>query len=144
MSKANVKTPVHLWIIGILAVLWDAMGAFDYVATQMRLEFYMGNFTPEQLDYFYGFPIWMNAAWAIAVWSSLLGALALLLRKSWAVALFGIAIVGMLVTSIYSFALSNGAEIMGDFAVAFTAVIWIIAVFLFLYARAMARKGVLR
>jgi hypothetical protein len=144
MSKAKVKTPVHLWIIGILALLWDAIGAFDYVATQMRLDFYMSEFTLEQLDYFYGFPAWMDAAWAIAVWSSLLGALALLLRKSWAVPLFGIAIVGMLLTSIHSFVLSNGAQIMGDFAVKFTVVIWIIAVFLFLYARAMANKGVLR
>ncbi|MGD9020764.1 MAG: hypothetical protein PVF46_03140 [Lysobacterales bacterium] len=144
MSKANVKAPVHLWIIGILALLWDAMGAFDYVATQLRLDFYMASFTPEQLDYFYGFPIWVVAAWAIAVWSSLLGALALLLRKAWAVALFGLAILGLLVTSVHSFVLSNGAEIMGDFAVKLTVVIWVVAVFLFLYARVMENKGVLR
>ena len=144
MSKANVKTPIHLWIIGILALLWDALGAFDYLATQMRLDFYMSQFTPEQLDYFYGFPSWMDGAWAIAVWSSLLGAIALLLRRSWAVTLFGIAIVGMLVTSIHSFVLSNGAEIMGDFAVKLTVVIWIVALFLFFYARAMENKKVLR
>jgi hypothetical protein len=144
MSKANVKAPVHLWIIGILALLWDAMGAFDYVATQLRLDFYMASFTPEQLDYFYGFPTWVVAAWAIAVWSSLLGALALLLRKAWAVALFGLAILGLLVTSVHSFVLSNGAEIMGDFAVKLTVVIWVVAVFLFLYARVMENKGVLR
>jgi hypothetical protein len=144
MSKANVKTPAHLWIIGILALLWDAMGAFDYVSTQLRLEFYMSNFSPEQLDYFYGLPTWVVAAWAIAVWSSLLGALALLLRKAWAVMLFGLAILGLLVTTVHNFVLSNGAEIMGDFAVKFTVVIWVVAIFLFLYARAMENRKVLR
>jgi hypothetical protein len=144
MNQSNIKTPIHLWIIGILAVLWNAGGAFDYVATQLQLESYMSRFTPEQLDYFYGLPVWVVAAWAIAVWSSLLGALALLLRKSWAVTLFGLAILGLLVTTVHNFALSNGAEIMGEMAVNFTLVIWIIAVVLFLYARAMANRKILR
>ncbi|MCP4895894.1 MAG: hypothetical protein GY906_02880, partial [bacterium] len=34
-------TPIHLWIVGVLALLWNAMGAFDYLATQLKLEFYM-------------------------------------------------------------------------------------------------------
>ena len=32
------KTPKHLWIVGILALLWNFMGAFDYLATQLKLE----------------------------------------------------------------------------------------------------------
>jgi hypothetical protein len=144
MNQTTIKTPVHLWIVGILAVLWNAMGAFDYSATQLRLDFYMSQFTQEQLDYFYAFPSWMKAAWAIAVWSSLLASLALLLRKSWAAGLFGLAILGLATSSVYNFVLSNGAEMMGSGAVMFTAVIWVIAIALFFYARAMAKKGVLQ
>ena len=83
MNSNNVKAPVHLWIVGILALLWNAVGAFDYLATKLRLDFYMSQFTPEQLDYFYGFPTWMVAAWAVAVWGALLGSLGLLVRKAW-------------------------------------------------------------
>jgi len=144
MNQATQKTPIHLWVIGILALLWNAVGAFDYAATQLRIESYMNKFTPEQLEYFYGFPAWMDAAWAIGVWASLLGAIALLLRKSWAVGLFGAAIAGLFVSTMYNFVLMNGAQVMGDFAVQFTAVIWVIAVLLFVYARAMDNKGVLR
>lgn len=144
MNQATQKTPIHLWVMGILALLWNAIGAFDYVATQLRIESYMSKFTPEQLEYFYGFPAWMDAAWAIGVWASLLGAIALLLRKSWAVGLFGAAIAGLFVSTLYNFVLMNGAQVMGDFAVKFTAVIWVIAVLLFVYARAMDNKGVLR
>ena len=137
------KTPVHLWIVGILAVLWDAGGAFDYTATQYRIESYMANFTPEQLEYFYAFPAWMDAAWAIGVWGSFLGSLALLLRRSWAVWLFGASILGLAASTVYNFVLSNGAEMMGEGGTIFTGVIWVIVLFLFFYSRAMAKRGVL-
>ena len=144
MNQATTKAPAHLWIVGILAVLWNAMGAFDYSATQLKLEFYMAQFTQEQLDYFYSFPPWMKAAWAIAVWSSLLGSLCLLLRKSWAAGLFGLAILGLATSSVYNFVLSNGLEAMGSEGAMFTAVIWVIAFLLYFYAHAMAKRGVLQ
>lgn len=143
MNQTATKPPVHLWIVGILAVLWNAIGCFDYFATQSKLESYMSQFTPEQLAYFYGFPVWVDAAWAIAVWGSLLASIALLLRKAWAVWLFGLAILGMAVTAVYSFLLSDGMALMGSGAVYFTGVIWIIALFLFFYAQAMAKRQVL-
>ena len=138
------KTPVHLWIVGILALLWNAVGAFDYTATQYRIESYMANFTPEQLEYFYGFPAWADAAWALGVWGSLLGSLALLLRKSWAVWLFGISILGLAGTTVYNFVLSNGAEMMGEGGAMFTGIIWLIVLLLFFYSMALAKRGVLR
>ena len=55
--NTRTKTPVHLWIIGVLTLLWNMMGAFDYTATHMKLDFYMSQFSAEQLEYFYGFPL---------------------------------------------------------------------------------------
>lgn len=144
MNEAAVKVPRHLWIVGVLTLLWNAIGAFDYAATQLRVEAYMSQFTPQQLEYFYGFPAWAVASWAIAVWSSLLGSLGLLLRKEWAVWLFGLALAGMALTFVYNFLLSDGLSMMGTGGAIFTAVIWAIAIFLFLYSRAMAKRGVLR
>jgi hypothetical protein len=144
MNEMTVKVPRHLWIVGALTLLWNAIGAFDYAATQFRMEAYMSQFTPEQLEYFYGFPAWAVASWAIAVWSSLLGSLGLLLRKAWSAWLFGLALAGMALTFIYNFLLSDGLSMLGTGGAIFTAVIWAIAIFLFLYARAMAKRGVLR
>jgi hypothetical protein len=143
MSETRAKTPVHLWIVGILALLWNAVGCFDNYATQTKLESYMSQFTPQQLEYFYAFPAWADAAWAVGVWGSLLGAIGLLLRKAWAVLLFGLAILGLAATSVYNFLLSDGMAIMGREAVIFTGVIWLIALFLFFYAQAMAKRRVL-
>jgi hypothetical protein len=144
MNETSSRIPRHLWIVGGLSLLWNIVGAFDYTATQMRLESYMSQFSAEQLAYFYGFPAWAVAAWAIAVWSSLLGSLCLLLRKAWAVPLFGIALAGMVFTALYNFVLTDGMAMVGTVGLVFTAVIWVIGISLFFYARAMARRGVLR
>ena len=32
----SVTVPKHLWIIGIVALLWNLMGAYDYVMTQTK------------------------------------------------------------------------------------------------------------
>ena len=144
MYLSTNRAPLHLWIVGAVTLLWNAVGAIDYVAMQLRIAPYMSRFTPEQLEYFDGFPAWTVAAWALGVWGSLLGSLFLLLRRRWAVWLFGIAIVGLAVTTLHNFVLTDGAAVMGPEAAVFSAVIWVIALFLFFYARAMAKRGVLR
>ena len=144
MNETTRTAPRHFWIVSVLSLLWNAMGAFDYSATQLRLDWYMSAFTPEQLEYFYSFPAWAVACWAIGVWGALLGSVALLLRQRWAVWAFGASILGMVLTSIYNFGLADGIRLMGPGAIAFTAVIWAVALFLFFYARAMAKRAVLR
>jgi hypothetical protein len=143
MNRSTAKTPAHLWIVGVLSLLWNAVGAFDYTATQYRIESYMSQFTPEQLDYFYAFPAWADAAWAVGVWGSLFGSIFLLARKALAAWLLGAAILGLAGTSVYNFLLTDGASMMGEGAVMFTAVIWAIALFLYFYASAMARRRVI-
>ena len=95
----RVATPKHLWIVGIVSLLWNAMGAVDYVMTETHNEAYMGQYTAEQLEYFYSFPTWFIAFWAIAVWSSVLGSVLLLLRIRWAGAAFFVSLLAMIPTS---------------------------------------------
>ncbi len=143
IAKATNKTPLHLWVVGVLSLVWNGMGAFDYLATQLQLEFYMSSFSQTQLDYFYNIPAWAVAAWAIAVWFSVLGSLGLLLRSRRAPGLFVIALVAMIASTVNSFLLSNGLEIMGTGGAIFSAVIVVIGVLLVWYSRAMSRRGVL-
>jgi hypothetical protein len=119
------------------------MGAFDYLMTQTQNESYMGQFTPEQLEFFYGFPSWLVAFWALAVWGGLLGVILLLLRKRAAVPVLLVSFLAMVVTSIHNFLLSNGLEVMGGVGVMFAVAIFVVALGLWLYARSMAQRGVL-
>ena len=82
------RTPRHLWVIGIVALLWNAIGAFDYLMTQTKNAAYLSGFPPEQLAFFYGLPAWVVAAWALAVWGGVLGSVLLLLRRRLAVPVF--------------------------------------------------------
>ena len=102
------RAPWHLWVIGVVVLLWDLMGAFDYFATQTRNESYMSQFTPEQLEFFYGFPTWVVATWAIAVWGGLLGAVFLLLRRKWAEPVLLVSLLAMVITSFHNFVLADG------------------------------------
>jgi hypothetical protein len=143
-EPASPRTPWHLWAVGVLAVLWNLMGVYDYLMTQTQNQAYMANFTPEQVEYFYGFPAWVVAAWAISVWGSLIASAILLLRKRLARDLFLLVLVTMLITMIYNFVLSNGLEIMGDPAsLAVSGAVVVIAVLLYWYARRQAAAGVL-
>ena len=143
MSDAPVKTPIHLWIVGVLALLWNAMGCFDYVMTQTENEAYMEAFTPEQLEFFYGFPAWLVAFWAVAVWGGVLGALLLLLRKGLAVPVLVVSFVSMLVTAIRNFAFADGMEVMGTTGLVFSILIFGVSLALVFYARSLKSRGVL-
>lgn len=138
------RTPIHLWIVGALALLWNSGGAFDYVATQLRLEGYMSQFSQEQLDYFYAFPAWAVAAWAVAVWFAVFGSLALLLRRRLAYALFTISLAAMIVSTVHSFALADGAEMMGSGGMVFSGLIVVMGILLVWYSKSMTTRGVLR
>ena len=140
MKKA---VPWHLWLIGIVALLWNLMGAVDYVMTQTRNASYMARFDQAQLDYFYGLPAWFVFFWALAVWGSVLGSVLLLLRKRAAVGVFAVSFVSMLVTSVYSFGLSAGREVMGAGGLVFSLVIFVVALALVLYSQALRRREIL-
>ncbi len=66
-ADPSVKTPWHVWVVGIVSLLWNSFGAMDFVMTQTRNRAYMSSFTPAQLEFYYGFPLWVVAAWGIAV-----------------------------------------------------------------------------
>ena len=143
-ETSGARTPWHLWVVGVTALLWSSMGAFDYLMTQTKNEAYMGNFTPEQLEFFYGLPSWVVAAWAIAVWGGVLGAVLLLLRRKLAVWIFLGSLIAMILTTIHNYVLSNGMEVMGSaYSLIFTAIIFLIALALFLYALSMKKRKLL-
>ncbi len=137
-------TPWHLWVIGILALLWNAFGAYDYLMTQTRNEAYMSAFTPQQLEYFYSFPVWMEAFWAIGVWTAFLGAILLVLRSRFAVYAFVLGLVGLAGSSAYQFTNPAPEGVLDGTGLVLTVVIWASQILLAIYAFAMARRGVLR
>ena len=143
-QETRSRAPWHLWLVGVVALLWNAMGAYDYLMTQTRNQAYMGKFSPEQLEYFYGFPAWVVSAWAIAVWGAVLGSLLLLFRRAVAYWVFVVSFLCLLTTTFYNYVLTDGLRIMGGAGgAAFSAAIVLIALLLILYSAAQKKRGVL-
>jgi hypothetical protein len=141
------KTPIHLWIVGVVSLLWNAFGAFDYIMTQTENSDYLAALTPEQLGFLTHAPIWFEASWAIGVWFSVIGSLLLLVRSRVASAAFALSLLGLIVSSIYTYLIAdagNALAVSGTAALIFTIAIPIVLIGLWLYARAMTKRGVLR
>jgi hypothetical protein len=145
-ASLPAKTPWHLWVVGIVSILWNSAGVVDFTLTELKNEAYLKQFTPEQLACVAGFPLWAVAAWGAGVYGGLGGTILLLLRRRWAVPVFLASVAGVILTSLYSYVLSDTMKRMntGAGGMVFSAAIFIIAVLLWWYARAMARRGVLR
>ncbi len=132
------KTPWHLWVVGVLSLLWNSGGAASYTMTELQMLGGMDSLTPEMVDYFYGFPTWAVVFWALGVWGCFFGSLALLFRSRFAVWLFGISIVGLIGTTVYERLVAELPESMQTTGQnLFAAAIWIIT-------RRMTRAGVLK
>lgn len=141
----SARAPVHLWIVGILALLWNAFGAFDYVMSQTQNAAYLAQFSDADRLYFNSFPAWAVAAWALGVWGGLVGSLLLLARSRHAEFAFGLSLLGLLVATIYQHVLSAmPADLKTGPMVAMNVAIWAVAIGLFVYAHRMRARGILR
>lgn len=143
----GTKAPWHLWLVGVLSLLWNGFGAYDFIMTNTQGEAYMraSGMTQPMIDYFLAMPNWMYAPWIAGVWGAVAGSVLLLLRMKWAVYAFAISLVGAVVSLV--FGLMNPMPGLPPEMAAMKFMPWIIAIIaaaLLFYARAMAKKGVLR
>lgn len=149
-GDARGKTPVSLYLVGAVALLWNGFGAFDYLMTRLRNTDYLAAMMPnvspdETLAYIDSFPLWAQAGWGLGVWGGLFGAILLLARHRLAVPLFGASLIGALLGLGWQIADDSGPAAMTEGAGAVMPfVIIAVALALFVYARAMRAKGVLR
>ncbi len=135
------KTPWHLWVIGAVTLLFNAMGVMSYVTTEFGMLAEMG-MTPEQIAFMDSYPAGAVALWALGVWGAFAGSVLLLLRSKWAVPAMVVATVGLIGTTVYNYALIDVPASME--APALDVAIWIVTLSLLLYARRMAVAGVLK
>ena len=142
-----MKTPIHLWIVGVLSLLWNAGGGYDYIMSQTENPAYFEMMPPEGITFLANAPIWFDAAWAFGVWGSILGSLLLLFKSKIAGTAFAISLAGLVASSIYTYILSpdggSALAVGGTAALIFSIAIPVILLALFAYARAMTRRGVL-
>ena len=144
MSTTFVRdrnTPWHLWAVAVVALMWNAAGAYTIMMAQAGK---LSDLEPGEAAYYAAQPVWFVVATDIALVAAIAAALALLLRKRMAVWMFAVSLSAIVVTNSYELAAGTSRVIGNRAALIVTVIIVLIAVFEVVYARALTRRAVLR
>ena len=138
----NGRPSLSFWIIGGAALIWNLFGLIVYfMQVSASPEELAAAYTAEQVDFMISTPKWATSAFAIAVNAGVLGSLFLLLRKAWAVPLFVISLVAVLIQNLNSFVLNDVIALFGTTPAIIQSTIMIIGVLLIWYSRGAKNKG---
>lgn len=88
------KVPAWFWLVAGLALLWEIFGCYMYVS-QVTVD--VAKLPLDQRAIWQATPAWSVAAYAIAVWVGLIGAILLLLRRRRAVIALGVSLIAVLI-----------------------------------------------
>jgi len=75
--------PGWFWAVAVLALLWEAMGCYAYLSTITSVDDTL--------------PAWVSAAFAVAVWVGVSGAILLLMRQRLARTAFAVSLLAAIV-----------------------------------------------
>lgn len=147
-NSMTVKTPWHLWAVGLVSLLWSGYGGYDFIMTTTQGEAYFraSGFDQAMIDYFNTMPTWMYVPWTLGVWGAIAGSILLLLRSRWAVWAFGLSLIGAVVSLIHGQFINPMPPLPEAMAMMkyMPFVIVLIAAFLAWYAWFATKRGVLR
>jgi hypothetical protein len=146
MTDAPVKTPWHIWLVGLIAVLFNFIGVFDFVMSMAQGAKYQASagMTPDQIAHYQQLPTWMTVVWAVGVFGAFLASILLLLRRQQAWPVFILSLAAFVVSLLHTYVLTNGGAVMGTQMAITSAVIASLLVFFGWYSRYMTLQGVLR
>ena len=140
-DEIETTLPNSFWVYSGGAFAWNLIGLFafyTYVTTPLT-----GNpaFTAAQQEFLASTPAWATGAYGVAVITGVLGSLSLLMRKRWAVPLFIISLVAVIIQDIHGFVISNAIEVWGTGAMVMPTVVLIVGIALIFYSRTANAKG---
>ena len=146
MADAPAKTPWHVWVVGVIALLFNSIGVFDFVMSMAQGAEYQAaaGMTPDQIAHYQQMPSWMTVVWAVGVFGAFLASILLLLRRKQASIAFILSLAAFVVSLLYTYVLTNGGAVMGQQMAIMSAVIAGLLAFFSLYSRSMTLRGVLR
>lgn len=139
-------TPWHLWAAGVISLLWNAFGGYDFVMSVTQGETYWraSGMTDAMVAYYNAMPTWMYVPWVLGVWGAVAGSVLLLMRNKLAVPAFGLSLLGAVGSLAYG--LANPMPPLPEAMAMMSYMPWVIvgiAAVLAAYAWTMGKKGVL-
>ena len=140
MTATN-KPKTAFWIIAVIALIWNLMGVMAYLGQAYMTDETKALLPEAEKALYNNVPIWVTAAFAIAVFGGVLASIALLMRKQIAKTLFLVSLIGILVQMIYNFFISAAMDVYGPGEIIMSTMVIVIGVYLYLYSKKSIING---
>jgi hypothetical protein len=145
VNQLESKGPTRaFWIISVIALLWNAIGIVSYWMTVTVSPQALQAMTAPERALYQGMPIWVTSAFAIAVFGGTLASIVLLLRRAWAVPVFVLSLVAILVQMGHAFFMTTMLEVHGLAGAILPTLVIVVGIYLVAFSRSARKKGWIR
>jgi hypothetical protein len=135
------KAPKWFAVVSVLALLWNLLGCVAFAMDMATSPEEVAKMSPEQQELYAARAPWAVAAYASAVGFGALGALGLVLRRRWAVPVFVLSLLGVVVLGYGLFVVVDGLRLGGPAVAVTQGLIFVIGVALLLLSRRAVARG---
>ena len=142
MDAIANRPPRWYWVVAILALLWMLFGVAAWCMDLMMDPAALARLPEPQQQLYASRPQWLFVVYGVAIFSGLLGAIGLLLRKRWATRLFLLSLLAVVVQFGYTFAAMHAIEVLGAAqALPFPLLIFLVGAGLWALSSRAERRG---
>lgn len=132
------KPPSFFWAVGVIAFLWYAFGVYNFLMHAFLTSEALSQLSSADQVFHDNLPAWYISAFALAVFTGLIGSIALLIRKRWAYIIFVISFLDVGIQQFYVLTEINPRDIFMSLSSL------VIAVFLVWFSKRAVSKGWLK
>ncbi|WP_035336678.1 hypothetical protein [Dokdonia sp. PRO95] len=139
------KPSTLFWIIAIVLLLWNLMGASAFIVDTFFTDTLAGTYNEEQMNAINATPIWSKVLYGISTIGGLVAAILLITRKTSALKVYAISLIAIIIHTVYNIGFADAMELFGvGEGLIFPLVIIVLAIFEYWWSRYSASKGWLK
>jgi len=143
-DKTAGVPPRSFWVLGAVATVWNLLGVVTYLMSVTISPAAIQAMPEAERALYQHIPAWVTSSYAIAVFGGTLACVLLLLRKSWAVTVFAISLLAILLQMAYTLFVSPLLAVRGAGGAVLPLCIIAAAVGLLWYSNDARKRGWLR
>jgi len=135
MTSYLRKPSSLFYIISSMALVWNLMGVFNFLGQALMSDEVLASLPKDQQLIYQDVPVWVTAAFAIAVFSGTLGAVFLLLKKKIASTFFILSFIGIVTQMSYGLLLDEKTDNYGPLGLLMPLMIITVGAYLIWYSK---------
>jgi hypothetical protein len=144
MTTEQTKPATSFWVVAIIALIWNGMGAAAYLSSVTMSPETLEALPEAQRNIITSTPAWATGAFALAVWGGLFGSLLLLMRKKLATPVLVASFAGIVVQMSHAFFMTNSIEVYGPGGMIMPVMVLAIGAYLIYFSRNATANGILQ